>query len=44
MRAGATDDDLAGLFRDAVAKKEAGHGINDPKFVKPARAMYAIGG
>jgi len=44
MRAGATDADLADLFRGAVAKKEAGHGINDPKFVKPQRAMYAIGG
>jgi hypothetical protein len=32
------------MFRAAVAKKEAGHGINDPKFVKPVRAMYAIGG
>jgi GTP 3',8-cyclase len=44
MRTGASDDDLAGLFRSAIAKKEAGHGINDPKFVKPQRAMYAIGG
>jgi cyclic pyranopterin phosphate synthase len=44
MRAGATDAELADLFRGAVAKKEAGHGINDPKFVKPQRAMYAIGG
>jgi cyclic pyranopterin phosphate synthase len=44
MRAGASDADLARLFRDAVAKKEAGHGINDPQFVKPLRAMYSIGG
>jgi cyclic pyranopterin phosphate synthase len=44
MRAGATDADLEGLIRAAVAKKEAGHGINDPGFVKPKRAMYAIGG
>ena len=44
MRAGAGDADLAGLFRSAVAKKEAGHGINHESFVKPARAMYAIGG
>jgi len=28
----------------AVAKKEAGHGINAVNFVKPARAMYSIGG
>jgi cyclic pyranopterin phosphate synthase len=44
MRAGAGDDELVALVRAAVAKKEAGHGINDPDFVKPKRAMYAIGG
>jgi cyclic pyranopterin phosphate synthase len=44
MRAGVGDDQIAGLIRAAVAKKEAGHGINDPDFVKPQRAMYAIGG
>jgi len=44
MRAGASDEEVAGLIRAAVAKKEAGHGINDPGFVKPQRAMYAIGG
>jgi cyclic pyranopterin phosphate synthase len=44
MRAGATDEDVAALIRGAVARKEAGHGINDPGFVKPERAMYAIGG
>lgn len=44
MRAGASDEEIADLIRGAVAKKEAGHGINDPDFVKPKRAMYAIGG
>jgi len=44
MRSGASDADLADLFRSSVAKKEAGHGINDPRFVKPLRAMNAIGG
>lgn len=44
MRAGASDAEVADLIRAAVAKKEAGHGINDPDFVKPKRAMYAIGG
>jgi cyclic pyranopterin phosphate synthase len=44
MRAGAGDGELAELFRAAVAKKEPGHGINRADFVKPARAMYAIGG
>ena len=44
MRTGASDAELVALVRGAVAKKEAGHGINDPGFVKPKRAMYAIGG
>ncbi len=44
MRAGASDAEVAAVVRAAVAKKEAGHGINDPDFVKPRRAMYAIGG
>jgi cyclic pyranopterin phosphate synthase len=44
MRSGASDLDVASLFRSAVAKKEAGHGIGAPGFVKPVRAMYAIGG
>ncbi len=44
MRSGASDVDLVDLIRAAVAKKEAGHGINDVNFVKPQRAMYAIGG
>ena len=44
MRSGATDEEIAALFRHAVAGKEAGHGINDPEFVRPGRAMYAIGG
>jgi cyclic pyranopterin phosphate synthase len=44
LRSGASDADLAALFRSAVARKEAGHGINRDDFVKPARAMYAIGG
>jgi cyclic pyranopterin phosphate synthase len=44
MRAGAPDAELEALVRAAVAKKEAGHGINAPGFVKPERAMYAIGG
>jgi cyclic pyranopterin phosphate synthase len=44
MRAGASDAELEAMFRAAVGKKEAGHGINAPGFVKPERAMYAIGG
>ena len=44
MRRGADDAELVAMVRGALEKKEAGHGINDPKFVKPARAMYSIGG
>jgi GTP 3',8-cyclase len=44
MRAGASDAEVAALFRGAVARKEAGHGINTADFVKPARTMHAIGG
>jgi len=44
MRAGASDEELAGLWRRAVAAKLPGHGINDPGFLQPARPMSAIGG
>ncbi|WP_285698024.1 GTP 3',8-cyclase MoaA [Actinomadura sp. NBRC 104412] len=44
MRAGASDDDLAGRWRAAVRAKRAGHGIDDPSFLQPARPMSAIGG
>ena len=44
MRAGASDEEIRALIREGVRHKEAGHGINDPEFVKPKRAMYAIGG
>jgi cyclic pyranopterin phosphate synthase len=44
LRSGATDDQLAGLWRTAVATKLPGHGINDPGFLQPARPMSAIGG
>jgi cyclic pyranopterin phosphate synthase len=44
MRAGASDEDLAALWRRAVAAKLPGHGINDPGFLQPARPMSAIGG
>lgn len=44
MRDGASDDELAGLIRTAVLGKQAGHGINSPLFVQPARPMSAIGG
>ncbi|MBI1902410.1 MAG: GTP 3',8-cyclase MoaA [Planctomycetia bacterium] len=44
MRSGGSDEDLANLVRSCVAAKKAGHGINSDEFVKPARAMYEIGG
>jgi cyclic pyranopterin phosphate synthase len=44
MRAGATDDDLERIVRDAVWRKELKHHVNDPGFVQPARTMSAIGG
>jgi GTP 3',8-cyclase len=44
MRAGASDRELATLWRRAVAGKLPGHGINEPGFLQPARPMSAIGG
>jgi len=44
MRAGAQDEELAGLWAKAVAVKLPGHGINEPGFLQPARPMSAIGG
>ncbi|MGK5551071.1 GTP 3',8-cyclase MoaA [Actinomadura kijaniata] len=44
MRAGADDDELAERWRAAVRRKRAGHGIDDPSFLQPARPMSAIGG
>ncbi|MFG1700027.1 GTP 3',8-cyclase MoaA [Nonomuraea sp. NPDC049309] len=44
MRAGASDDELAERWVAAVATKRAGHGIDDPSFLQPARPMSAIGG
>ena len=44
LRAGASDADLAALIIDAVAGKQAGHGIGALDFVQPQRTMSAIGG
>jgi len=44
MRHGASDDELAGIWRRAVGAKLPGHGINDPGFLQPTRPMSAIGG
>jgi GTP 3',8-cyclase len=44
LRAGAADEELAKIMQAALAAKRAGHGINDPAFLQPARPMSAIGG
>ncbi|GAA0810776.1 GTP 3',8-cyclase MoaA [Spirilliplanes yamanashiensis] len=44
LRGGATDDEVADRWRAATLGKRAGHGIDDPTFLQPARPMSAIGG
>jgi cyclic pyranopterin phosphate synthase len=44
LRSGAGDDQIEESWRAAVAIKRAGHGIDDPAFLQPARPMSAIGG
>jgi cyclic pyranopterin phosphate synthase len=44
LRGGASDEEIAGRWRAAVASKLPGHGINDPTFLQPDRPMSAIGG
>ena len=44
LRAGADDEELARRWRSAMWAKRAGHGIDDPTFLQPARSMSAIGG
>ncbi len=44
LRSGGSDADIALLLRQAVWAKRAGHGINNPSFLRPARSMSMIGG
>ena len=44
MRGGASDEEIVGLLRAAVWRKEPGHLINSPYFKQPERGMSAIGG
>jgi len=44
LRRGASDEEIRQLVVDCVAAKRAGHGMDSPTFVRPARAMYQIGG
>ncbi|MBA2505140.1 MAG: GTP 3',8-cyclase MoaA [Thermoleophilaceae bacterium] len=44
LRAGASDDELEQIVRDAVWRKELKHRVGEPGFRQPARTMSAIGG
>jgi cyclic pyranopterin phosphate synthase len=44
LRAGATDEEIAAVIRDAAWRKELKHRVNEPGFVPPPRTMSAIGG
>jgi cyclic pyranopterin phosphate synthase len=44
LRAGADDDELEQIIRDAVWRKELKHHIGEQGFIQPARSMSAIGG
>lgn len=44
IREGASDAEIADAWRAAMWGKRAGHGIDDPTFLQPARPMSAIGG
>jgi cyclic pyranopterin phosphate synthase len=44
LRGGAGDEAIAQRWREAMWGKLPGHGIDNPKFLQPARPMSAIGG
>lgn len=44
VRGGGDDDAVERLLRTCVRGKLAGHAIDDPSFLQPARGMNAIGG
>ncbi|WP_026003023.1 GTP 3',8-cyclase MoaA [Rhodococcus sp. R1101] len=44
LRGGATDDELAAVWRGAMWNKWAGHGMDAADFAPPQRSMGAIGG
>ncbi len=44
LRDGSSDEVIRDIFRASVGAKRAGHGIDSPDFVQPARGMNAIGG
>ena len=44
MRAGASDEEIAGLIAGEMARKAPGHGIGRVDFQQPDRPMSSIGG
>lgn len=44
LRSGASDEELAERWMQAMVGKRAGHGIDDETFLQPTRPMSAIGG
>lgn len=44
LRGGASDKEIGRAWQTAMWGKRAGHGIDDPSFLQPARPMSAIGG
>jgi cyclic pyranopterin phosphate synthase len=44
LRSGASDEELAELWKAAMWGKKAGSGLDDPQFLQPDRPMSAIGG
>lgn len=44
MRRGASDEEMRGLIRRIVERKEERHHIGEPGFLKPSRSMVHIGG
>ncbi len=44
LREGGSDEQIAELLHACVGSKKPGHGIDQPEFVRPARAMFEIGG
>ena len=44
IRSGASDDHLGRVIETAVWRKEEGHLINQPGFIKPGKSMSQIGG
>ena len=44
VRGGASDEEIAEAITGSVWKKEEGHLINRPGFVRPERTMSQIGG